>query len=80
MVSRLVSERSGFQKVLAGLGVAIILVAVAFSFLRFLYPPPASTALTQSFSDLIYVIIQVLFLAVAIWGGAILLDRGLRAS
>jgi len=62
------------------LGISIIIVSVAFAFLRLLNPPAANAILTQSLGELVAVIIQVLFLAVMIWGGTILLDRGLRKS
>jgi hypothetical protein len=74
------SERSGVHWVLIGLGISIIIVSVAFAFLRLLNPPAANAILTQSLGELVAVIIQVLFLAVMIWGGTILLDRGLRKS
>jgi hypothetical protein len=74
------SERSGVHWVLIGLGTSIIVVSVAFAFLRLLNPPAANAILTQSLGELVAVIIQVLFLAVMIWGGTILLDRGLRKS
>ncbi|PSN92207.1 hypothetical protein B9Q03_01875 [Candidatus Marsarchaeota G2 archaeon OSP_D] len=74
------SERSGVHWVLIGLGTSIIVVSVAFAFLRLLNPPVVNAILTQSLGELVAVIIQVLFLAVMIWGGTILLDRGLRKS
>jgi hypothetical protein len=74
------SERSGVHWVLIGLGTSIIIVSVAFAFLRLLNPPVVNAILTQSLGELVAVIIQVLFLAVMIWGGTILLDRGLRKS
>ncbi|PSN95709.1 hypothetical protein B9Q06_04890 [Candidatus Marsarchaeota G2 archaeon ECH_B_2] len=62
------------------MGTSIIVVSVAFAFLRLLNPPVVNAILTQSLGELVAVIIQVLFLAVMIWGGTILLDRGLRKS
>lgn len=72
------SEHSRPQWALAGLGVAIIVLAVGFAFMKLLGSPQGGADLTQSLGDLVYVVIQVLFLAVMIWGGTILLDRGLR--
>lgn len=63
-----------------GLGTIIIIVAVVFAFLKLLNPPPTGSALTQNLGELIYVIIEVLFLSVMIWGGTILLDRGLKTT
>ncbi len=74
------SERSGVHWVLIGLGTSIIILSVAFAFLRLLNQPVVNAILTQSLGELVAVIIQVLFLAVMIWGGTILLDRGLRKS
>ena len=62
------------------MGTSIIIVSVAFAFFRLLNTPIVNAVLTQSLSELVEVIIQVLFLAVMIWGGSILLDRGLRKS
>ncbi|MEM0320881.1 MAG: hypothetical protein QXP58_08885 [Thermoprotei archaeon] len=72
------SEHSSVRLILIGLGTAIIVVAVTFAFIRLLNLQVANSPLAQGLGELVNVITQVLFLAAMIWGGAILLDRGLR--
>jgi|GEM_PF-925630 hypothetical protein len=73
------SERSvGYA--LLGLGVVLILIGVVLAILRYLELTASGATLSAdvslSMSSLVGVLSQVLFLAVVIWAGSILMSRG----
>jgi uncharacterized membrane protein len=76
-----VERQTAVSVVLITVGVVIIVLAAFFAFSEFVTLSSSSKTtsdLNASVSWLVYALSQVLFLAVAVWGGSVLLAKGLE--